>query len=835
MRLMADKKNEEAKDEEDAWQEYLKSLEAKKPKAGKGGNPVSRAMKGLLEKIGVHGKERPDKELEKQVSISAREGKKAFEKEKAAEEALAPETRSVGKKFDTALKALAGEMEGRGKGKPLKIDKYIEKLEEEKSRKGKGIGKEPPYEKWKKAKRKEEKKGRAGQRKGAMPLMKRPEPSKKVSFLPSALSGMGAGVRTALGGKGGGKEKPGKKVLLLPEKATGREKAKVSKKGGVKPVRLAKLKKAELEKILGKKSELVKKSVAELKKLGPERVKEELKKEQIKSKARGWFGESLKHRKAALKGWHFRRKVALHKLNKKARKGKLGAKSRARKKTLLTEVRAYKKKLSDVEKQIRSLKKIDKSKKKESKRLAKKMKKAGIRIPKGAIKVRGRKISRIKDMRDVAEIAEAMKSVADEVAAATLGRKAQILSQEESLSIDDQIKAQERLIKELEMAFYKRRVGFNQFREKMFEYQSKLSQLRIQKKLLEKRGIKTGEPPQTKELKVGVTPRAVRKLGELVEGRQGFQESLEKRASQLMKKLGEQRIGREEEARKKKEEERKAEEKREEAKRKAEEERRREAGRKAEEEKKKAEKARQKPVEVTVTERHVGAAQVKGLKKLPDEFVEDIRRKVSERIGEKAPETKKAEEKEVVEAIRHKGMEGNLSKKSLQKVEKKIEGLMKKYNIPASVISRSVNSLRGDRLVQDFQKLIELIEEKKEDSTSELIKPFDVSSSLTSKKAEKIVGKEKEIKKIRIETAFDRLLNLVQMKGDVKLGEAASELGMSKREVQECAEILESNKLIKLVYPAIGSVRLVYPGYLKWKAEQKKEEMKARKEKKAKK
>jgi hypothetical protein len=51
--------------------------------------------------------------------------------------------------------------------------------------------------------------------------------------------------------------------------------------------------------------------------------------------------------------------------------------------------------------------------------------------------------------------------------------------------------------------------------------------------------------------------------------------------------------------------------------------------------------------------------------------------------------------------------------------------------------------------------------------------------------------------------------------------------------VQDCAEVLERSRLIKLRYPPIGAVKLIYPGYLKWKAQEKKKrgERKRRKKK----
>jgi len=855
----------------------------------------------------------------------------------------------IKKKFDQTLKTLAKDIKAKPGEKPaqFKIDKYLAKIEEKK--KAKAFERRPAAEVWKRPEKQPFKK------KPAAEVWKRPEkkiggkkagekPAKKIKGNAAAKKGVKWSEKIMAMPKKKGDEATlsiPKKIAFLPSALTGAEKAgkgvaPAGKKGKkAKRIKLSKLKPAELETLLGGEPGLAGKSVSELKKLSTKEIKAALKKESIKRKARGWFGDALQHRRAALKGWQRRKKIVLHKLKKKGKRRKLNVKDRARKKVLYSEAREYKVKLADVEKQISSLKKIGVKKKKESKALVKKIRKAGVKIPKSEIVGKPKKRSRIKDMKDVAEIAEAMKSVADEVAAATIGRKDQSMSEAQTFSIEDQIKSQQTMIKDLELAFYKRRVGFSQFREKMFEYQSKLSQLRIQRKLLEKKKILKPEPTKPREIAGRITPEGVRKLGAIASRGPGFGNFLGKKTSNLIEKIGKQRFGgrppitgetptpgkvagakapaekaaeakktttdaktakekkvgetkapaekakavgakeKEVEVAKEKEiEEKKTEaqdkaamEKAAEAKKAVEEKKARakkavvEEKTKVAEEKKVArkEKARAKKQEKAATKRAaavtkeatakrgpeprvteriierpaVGSRETRGFKKLPEKFVDNIKKKVFERAGgkdpESEPEKKKDEEKKLNEIIKQKALEGHLSKKSINKVEKKLDGLMKKYHIPANAISNRVNSMSGDKLIHDFQKLINLIEEKKGQSTQELLKPFDVSIGLTSKKREKIIGKEKEIKKIRIETTFDRVLSLVQVKGSVKLNDVANQLGMKKKEVQECAEILENNHLIKLIYPAIGSVRLVYPGYLKWKDEQKKQKKKAKK------
>jgi hypothetical protein len=98
---------------------------------------------------------------------------------------------------------------------------------------------------------------------------------------------------------------------------------------------------------------------------------------------------------------------------------------------------------------------------------------------------------------------------------------------------------------------------------------------------------------------------------------------------------------------------------------------------------------------------------------------------------------------------------------------------------------------------------------------------FETATAITSRKKEEIVSSEREIVKAKIETTFDRLLDLVKMRGSMELDDAAKELGLEKKQVKEYAEVLEQSNLLKMVYPPIGAMRLAYPGYLKWKEKQK--------------
>ncbi|MCX6799006.1 MAG: hypothetical protein NTW59_02835, partial [Candidatus Diapherotrites archaeon] len=176
---------------------------------------------------------------------------------------------------------------------------------------------------------------------------------------------------------------------------------------------------------------------------------------------------------------------------------------------------------------------------------------------------------------------------------------------------------------------------------------------------------------------------------------------------------------------------------------------------------------------------------------------------------------------------------GRVDKGQLDRLEDELAQLLKKYKVPERTLESQIQSLDSNRLVDDFHKLINLIELQEETRREEMIKPapgFE-EMTITSQKKEKIETTEKEIVKAKIETDFDRILNVVKFKGAADLDEIAKELGMEKARVQEYSRILEENKLVEVIYPPIGSVKLAFPGYLRWKDQQKKKQEEEKKKK----
>ncbi|MFH1545650.1 MAG: hypothetical protein ABIE23_06225 [archaeon] len=90
---------------------------------------------------------------------------------------------------------------------------------------------------------------------------------------------------------------------------------------------------------------------------------------------------------------------------------------------------------------------------------------------------------------------------------------------------------------------------------------------------------------------------------------------------------------------------------------------------------------------------------------------------------------------------------------------------------------------------------------------------------------EEVKGVIRDIRKYRIITAFDKILSLVNQKGIAREKELVRELGMKKERVMECCEILKENGLLKIEYPPIGDTKIISKNYVP-KKEKKKEKKK---------
>jgi len=165
---------------------------------------------------------------------------------------------------------------------------------------------------------------------------------------------------------------------------------------------------------------------------------------------------------------------------------------------------------------------------------------------------------------------------------------------------------------------------------------------------------------------------------------------------------------------------------------------------------------------------------------------------------------------------------GVLGKEKISEVEGRIAKLINQQDIQESKLEAGIEGIAKGRLLEDFDRLIHLLEEGKEPE------PFlpKVPETAFRKKKDKIKAVEKIIKKKRIETDFDKITALVQEAGKINAPKVRKKLGMDKKRFRDCCDILEENHLIQIQYPAIGKPRLLSPDYIKKKNEKKKKKKK---------
>lgn len=821
------KKNEEA-----AWDEYLASIQEKPAAEEKKGRSFGERLRGFFSRLGFKKKAREEKALEKQVEISAKEGKKIAMEGQVKKE-VADESQE---KFHLA------------------IEDYLARIEEQRKLEERKAAEETEFKAGKGAEE-AEKPAAAGEEAAAGGAEKEiavPAVSKRILFLPKARAKKAAVE----------KEKPEAKK----GKAGAVPKAAAAPKPAVIEPPMIPVKSGMLEKFLVERPSMAKKSVREIKALSPEEIRQAVKLERIARKTAGWYGDMLRHKKAALSGWRIRKKVRLHQLKKKEKGGRLSKRDAVQKRALVSDDVDLREKINQLDSQIRGLRRVAGQQKRDSAILEKKVKSVGVEIPKADLRAAEKGMAGLKENGVVIDVVEAIKSVADQLAAGAARQSMAGVSLADALTIDEQIQTQQRMIHNLEIAFYKRKVDFEQFREKMFDYQSKLSEMRIKKRISDDR--LADMTPEMREMlrekardnlgygagtgREGISPRVASALEKIAEAPKP---AIDEKFSEAMRKIAEQEAQR---ATERTEDKRFAE-------------RTADALQKIAEKLstvQKTERVEERPAprkEEAVPKREGAEEEYTpmkrpGITREGGEKYEKIRREIEraeaqeeksrqrvvervvERQVERAPERqfepKPGISPVVGTAIREKAAESSISKSQVDRIEQRLGELLEKYHIPDRAVAAQISSLDSDRLVQDFQKLIGLIESKKEAAAAEFIKPapgFDISTGIISKKREKITGQEKDIKRARIETSFDLLLNLVQLKGIVTLDDAAKELGINKKQAQDCAEILESNKLIEMIYPPIGSVKLIYPRYLKWKEEEKEKAAALKKEVKKKK
>ncbi len=203
----------------------------------------------------------------------------------------------------------------------------------------------------------------------------------------------------------------------------------------------------------------------------------------------------------------------------------------------------------------------------------------------------------------------------------------------------------------------------------------------------------------------------------------------------------------------------------------------------------------------------------KGITARPEERIEVPEMKRKPRIAKPAAEGPAAEKPRIEKLIEAKAS-GLINEDKLKEIEGHIEGLMKKYNIPENEIEGSLGAIRTEHLLEDLEKLIDIMELEHrtiglvEERPSEAAAP----ARIRREEAKAII---KEIKKHRIVTDFDRILQLVNEKGRVRLNDAIKQLGVERRRMDEVIEILENEKLVRVDYSPMGGAWISASEYKK--------------------
>ncbi|MCX6798938.1 MAG: hypothetical protein NTW59_02455, partial [Candidatus Diapherotrites archaeon] len=240
---------------------------------------------------------------------------------------------------------------------------------------------------------------------------------------------------------------------LQPKEAPA-QKTAAAKKAGAKKAAGAKEKAAA--------GKIAKKTAAKAKKPAKEKTTPAIKRivriVKIAKKSGGWYGDRLRHRKAAFSSWLLQKKIKLYELRKKGKRKKPGPAQLKLMKKLDGEKEELNRKILQVDERITMLRNVGRKIKFEEKQLVRKVREAGIKLPRKEMQPleNGRVNLRSED--NVHDAIDAVKAVAEEMAAAISRMPVGPMQPGEELGIDDQVTAMEKLMKGLELAFYKRKI-----------------------------------------------------------------------------------------------------------------------------------------------------------------------------------------------------------------------------------------------------------------------------------------------------------------------------------------------------------------------------------------
>lgn len=171
-----------------------------------------------------------------------------------------------------------------------------------------------------------------------------------------------------------------------------------------------------------------------------------------------------------------------------------------------------------------------------------------------------------------------------------------------------------------------------------------------------------------------------------------------------------------------------------------------------------------------------------------------------------------------------------ISSEQLEQFEQRLSQLLEQRPVSREHVMQGIASIDSSRVIEGFTRLSEILEhelhgDRRITAEEEQLQMSDLVSQKKDKK--KMVGIEKTLEKKELITDFDKILEIVRQKGQIKLSELTVLLKMDKNAIKEACDILEENNLVHLEFPPIGEPRVVDINFEKQKNKKNVKETKA--------
>ncbi|MCR4334942.1 MAG: hypothetical protein NUV57_00195 [archaeon] len=180
-----------------------------------------------------------------------------------------------------------------------------------------------------------------------------------------------------------------------------------------------------------------------------------------------------------------------------------------------------------------------------------------------------------------------------------------------------------------------------------------------------------------------------------------------------------------------------------------------------------------------------------------------------------APEKAKAPESKTINSFLEEKAKGKIDEQKLEELEGKVSSLMKQYHISEGEIEKKLGNTETGNLVASVNKLVSILELEKK--TNQTLQPEKIETAMRFttplKMKEEVKGIVTEIRKQRIVTDFDKVLNYIYKNEEAKMGKIAKELNIPRQRIEECCNLLEKEKQVLLFYSPIGDVVVMTPDY----------------------